>query len=148
MAEITAETLAQDWQDNPRWATVRRDYTPADVMSLRGKVQEEFTLAKRGAEILWGEITQGDGHYVNALGALTGALFSDSDDRLEGALIGGAVGGVAERPGLVPGGRREQQDAWVGHGDRCRCSATGYRLWAAGGFRPEARVHRPVARGA
>ena len=74
MAEITAETLAQDWQDNPRWATVRRDYTPADVMSLRGKVQEEFTLAKRGAEILWGEITQGDGHYVNALGALTGNM--------------------------------------------------------------------------
>ena len=74
MAEITAETLAQDWQDNPRWATVRRDYSAEDVMSLRGKVQEEFTLAKRGSEILWDEVNKGDGYYINSLGALTGNM--------------------------------------------------------------------------
>ncbi len=74
MADITAESLEQDWKTNPRWAHVRRDYTPADVMSLRGSVQEEFTLAKRGAEILWDEVTRGNGHYVNSLGALTGNM--------------------------------------------------------------------------
>ena len=56
--------------------------------------------------------------------------------RRERHLDAEAVGGLAEGPGLVPGRRREQENAWVGHGDRCRCSATGYRLRAAGGFRP------------
>ncbi len=74
MADITAESLEQDWQSNPRWANVKRDYSGADVMSLRGTVQEEFTLAKRGAEILWDEINKGDGYYINALGALTGNM--------------------------------------------------------------------------
>ena len=74
MSEITAESLEQDWQNNPRWAHVKRDYSGADVMSLRGTVQEEFTLAKRGAEILWEEINKGDGYYINALGALTGNM--------------------------------------------------------------------------
>ena len=74
MSEITAESLEQDWKTNPRWEGVKRDYTGADVVSLRGKVQEEFTLAKRGAEILWEEVTRGNGHYVNALGALTGNM--------------------------------------------------------------------------
>ena len=74
MSEITAESLEQDWTTNPRWANVKRDYSGADVMSLRGTVQEEFTLAKRGAEILWEEINKGDGYYVNALGALTGNM--------------------------------------------------------------------------
>ena len=50
MSEITAESLANDWATNPRWKNVRRDYSAEDVMSLRGKVQEEFTLAKRGSE--------------------------------------------------------------------------------------------------
>ena len=74
MSEITAESLTNDWNTNPRWATVRRDFTAEDVMSLRGKVQEEFTLARRGSEILWDEVTRGNGHYVNSLGALTGNM--------------------------------------------------------------------------
>ncbi len=74
MSDITAETLEQDWKTNPRWAHVKRDYSGADVMSLRGSVQEEFSLAKRGAEILWDEINKGDGYYINALGALTGNM--------------------------------------------------------------------------
>ena len=74
MADITAESLEQDWKTNPRWTHVRRDYTGADVMSLRGTVQEEFTLARRGAEILWDEVTKSDGYYINSLGALTGNM--------------------------------------------------------------------------
>ena len=74
MSEITAESLANDWATNPRWKNVRRDYSAEDVMSLRGTVQEEFTLAKRGSEILWDEVNKGDGYYINSLGALTGNM--------------------------------------------------------------------------
>ncbi|GGB19644.1 isocitrate lyase [Flexivirga endophytica] len=62
--------LQNDWHSNPRWAGVKRDYTAGDVVKLRGSVQEEFTLAKRGAEQLWDKLHSED--YVNALGALTG----------------------------------------------------------------------------
>ncbi len=74
MSDITAESLANDWATNPRWEHVKRDYTPEDVMSLRGTVQEEFTLAKRGSEILWEQVNKGDGFYLNSLGALTGNM--------------------------------------------------------------------------
>ena len=42
----------------------------ADVVRLRGSVQEEHTLARLGAERLWALLHE-DG-YVNTLGALTG----------------------------------------------------------------------------
>ncbi|MFP5417285.1 MAG: isocitrate lyase [Actinomycetes bacterium] len=71
---MSAEALEHDWKTNPRWAGVRRDYTADDVVRLRGSVQEEYTLAKRGAEILWDGITRGDGSYLNSLGALTGNM--------------------------------------------------------------------------
>lgn len=62
--------LQNDWHTNPRWSGVRRDYTAGDVIKLRGSVQEEFTLAKRGSEQLWDKLHTED--YINALGALTG----------------------------------------------------------------------------
>jgi len=64
------EALRRDWADNPRWLDVRRDYSPEDVVRLRGRVQEEHTLARRGAERLWRLLHERD--YVPALGALTG----------------------------------------------------------------------------
>jgi isocitrate lyase len=45
----TAEQLQQDWDTNPRWKSVTRTYTPADVVALQGTVVEEHTLARRGA---------------------------------------------------------------------------------------------------
>ncbi len=66
----TAATLQQQWENDPRWANVRRDYSAADVLRLRGTVQEEHTLARRGAERLWHLLHTEP--YVNALGALTG----------------------------------------------------------------------------
>ncbi|WP_142092297.1 isocitrate lyase [Propioniferax innocua] len=66
----TVEQIQQDWDSNPRWANVKRDYSAQDVVNLRGTVQEEHTLARRGAEQLWEKIHE-DG-FVNALGALTG----------------------------------------------------------------------------
>jgi isocitrate lyase len=65
-----AATLHRDWATDPRWAGIERTYTAADVVKLRGSVQEEHTLARLGAERLW-SLLQEDG-YVNALGALTG----------------------------------------------------------------------------
>ncbi|NYI72079.1 isocitrate lyase [Naumannella cuiyingiana] len=71
---MSAEALAHDWANNPRWAGVERDYTVEDVVRLRGRVPEEHTLARRGSEKLWRELTEGtpNGEYINALGALTG----------------------------------------------------------------------------
>jgi isocitrate lyase len=65
-----ADALAKEWETNPRWKGLKRDYTAADVVRLRGSVQEEHTLARRGAEKLWDLINTND--YINALGALTG----------------------------------------------------------------------------
>ncbi|HEV2371706.1 MAG TPA: isocitrate lyase [Streptosporangiaceae bacterium] len=65
-----AELLARDWATNARWDSVQRTYTATDVVSLRGSVQEEHTLARRGAERLWRLLHERD--YVAALGALTG----------------------------------------------------------------------------
>src|SRR5699024_7270476 len=45
-------------------------YSAEDVIALRGRVVEEHTLARRGAERLWNLLHSTD--YVHALGALTG----------------------------------------------------------------------------
>ncbi|WP_415003782.1 isocitrate lyase [Aeromicrobium sp.] len=70
----TAEQLDQQWATDPRWRGVKRDYTGADVVRLRGTVQEAHTLADLGSRKLWDLVTgQVEGvDYVNALGALTG----------------------------------------------------------------------------
>jgi isocitrate lyase len=68
----TAAEIQKDWDENPRWTNVKRDYTAEQVAELQGTVVEEHTLARRGSEILWDAVNQeGDG-YINALGALTG----------------------------------------------------------------------------
>jgi isocitrate lyase len=62
--------LENSWKNDPRWAGVKRNYTAADVVNLRGSVQIEHTLARRGSERLWKGLHEED--YINALGALTG----------------------------------------------------------------------------
>ncbi len=62
--------LQKDWDTNPRWKGVTRTYSAADVVRLRGSLQIEHTLAKRGAEKLWDLVNNEP--FVNALGALTG----------------------------------------------------------------------------
>ena len=68
--EEQAQALQQDWATNPRWQGVTRTYTPADVVRLRGSVQIEHTLARRGAEKLWHLVNHEN--FVPCLGALTG----------------------------------------------------------------------------
>jgi len=65
-----AERLQHEWSTSPRWSGVERSYGAEDVVRLRGSVQVEHTLARRGAERLWRDLQDAD--YVNALGALTG----------------------------------------------------------------------------
>jgi len=62
--------LNKDWAENPRWKGVQRGYGPDEVMRLRGSVQIEHTLARRGAARLWKDLNSTP--FVNALGALTG----------------------------------------------------------------------------
>lgn len=65
-----AHHLKHDWQTNPRWQGISRPYSPEDVLSLRGSIKIEYTLARMGAERLWHLLNTEP--YVNALGALTG----------------------------------------------------------------------------
>ena len=51
--EEQIKAVGKDWAENPRWANVTRDYTAEDVVRLRGSVQEEYTIATRGAKKLW-----------------------------------------------------------------------------------------------
>jgi isocitrate lyase len=62
--------IKKDWAENPRWKGVKRGYSAEDVYRLRGSLQVEYTLARRGAEKLWKSMNELD--FVNSLGALTG----------------------------------------------------------------------------
>lgn len=68
--EQQIRALEKDWAEQPRWAGIQRNYTAEDVVRLRGSVQIEHTLARRGAEKLWDLLRTEP--FVNALGALTG----------------------------------------------------------------------------
>ncbi|MGD8709380.1 MAG: isocitrate lyase/phosphoenolpyruvate mutase family protein, partial [Ectothiorhodospiraceae bacterium] len=68
--QAAIDAIKKDWAENPRWKGVTRPYSAEEVVRLRGSVKIEYSLAKMGAEKLWGRIHEMD--YVNALGALTG----------------------------------------------------------------------------
>ena len=70
--EEQVAALEKDWAENPRWANIRRGYGAEDVVRLRGSVQPEYTVAKRGAEKLW-NLVHGNAKkgYVNCMGAIT-----------------------------------------------------------------------------
>jgi isocitrate lyase len=65
-----AAKLSDAWQTDPRWKDTKRTYTAEDVVRLRGSIQEEYTLARHGAERLRKLLAEEDA--VTALGALTG----------------------------------------------------------------------------
>ena len=48
-----AAQLQREWETDPRWADITRDYSPQDVIRLRGRAAGEHTLARRGAGRLW-----------------------------------------------------------------------------------------------
>ena len=46
--EEQIQQLQQEWLTNPRWEGIERPYSAEDVVRLRGSVQIEHTLARRG----------------------------------------------------------------------------------------------------
>lgn len=70
MREERAQQLKQSWENDARWNGITRPYTAEEVIKLRGSLDIEHTLARRGSEKLWNLLQTED--YINALGALTG----------------------------------------------------------------------------
>jgi isocitrate lyase len=66
-----ASELVARWASDPRWNGVERTYSAEDVVRLRGSVRVEYSLARRGAELLWELLHSNE--YVQTFGALTGA---------------------------------------------------------------------------
>ncbi|WP_026573562.1 isocitrate lyase [Bacillus sp. UNC438CL73TsuS30] len=70
MTNERAARLQESWEMDNRWNGITRPYTGEDVIKLRGSIDIEHTLAKKGAEKLWKLLNEEE--YINALGALTG----------------------------------------------------------------------------
>ena len=64
------EKLEESWATDPRWIGIKRDYTAEQVVSLRGSLREQYTLAATASQKLWEQLATND--YVSALGALSG----------------------------------------------------------------------------
>jgi len=69
-SEERIQQLVTDWTTNPRWKGIERPYTAEKVIELQGSYQIEYSIARRGAEILWNKLNNQD--WVAGLGALTG----------------------------------------------------------------------------
>ncbi|MFK9116428.1 isocitrate lyase [Peribacillus castrilensis] len=70
MMNERAQKLQQSWENDSRWTGIKRPYTAEEVVKLRGSIDIEQTLARRGSEKLWNLLKTED--FINALGALTG----------------------------------------------------------------------------
>lgn len=66
----TIEQLEKEWSQNPRWKGITRPYNAKEIISLRGTMPIEYTLASHGAEKFWQALHTEN--YIAALGALTG----------------------------------------------------------------------------
>ena len=67
--DLEVQRIRKEWE-SPRWQGVKRGYAAEDVYRLRGSLQVEHTLARRGAEKLWRLMHERP--FVNSLGAMTG----------------------------------------------------------------------------
>src|SRR5690606_18729980 len=63
----TAEQIQHEWNTDPRWAGIIRNYTAEDVVRLRGTIPVEHSIARITSEKLWRYLHEMD--FVNALGA-------------------------------------------------------------------------------
>src|SRR5438046_2988039 len=68
-----AKALERAWQLDGRWTGIRRDYTAADVLRLRGSFCVDHSVARHGAERLWAQLHREGREPVRTFGALTGA---------------------------------------------------------------------------
>ncbi|MDC3425262.1 isocitrate lyase [Aquibacillus sp. 3ASR75-11] len=58
------------WENEKRWKDITRPYSAEEVVRLRGSIDIEYTLARKGAQKFW-DLLQTE-PYIHALGALTG----------------------------------------------------------------------------
>src|SRR5690242_18089846 len=70
MKDISVKNLEENWKSDERWKGIGRPYSAEKVIGLRGSIDIEHTLARRGAEKFWNLLKTEP--YVHALGALTG----------------------------------------------------------------------------
>lgn len=68
--EPSVLALEREWQTNPRWRNVQRNFTAGEVVRLRGSIQVQHTLAQMGSKRLWHLLETEP--YVHSLGALSG----------------------------------------------------------------------------
>lgn len=64
------KALEKEWNTNPRWKGIKRPYSAEEVVKLRGTLQIDYPLARRGAEKLWQMLSKEP--FIRALGAVTG----------------------------------------------------------------------------
>lgn len=69
MTDERVKQLEESWKSE-RWNGITRPYSAEDVIKLRGSIDIDYTLARRGAEKLWNLLNTEE--LINALGALTG----------------------------------------------------------------------------
>ena len=67
---LAAHELEADWRTNPRWKEIKRSYSAAMVLQLRGSMRIQYTIADEMSKKLWNLLHREP--YVNALGAVTG----------------------------------------------------------------------------
>ena len=85
--DLEAQKLQKEWSESPRWRGIKRGYTAEDVVRLRGSLQVEHTLARRGSEKLWKLLNEEP--FVISLGALTHSVTAfDISQRLTGLRLG------------------------------------------------------------
>ncbi len=66
-----AAALEARWAHEARWQGIERAYTAQDVIRLRGSLRIEYSIARAGAERLWGLLR--DEPFIRTFGAMTGA---------------------------------------------------------------------------
>ncbi len=65
-----AAAIRDDWNTNPRWNGIEREYSAVDVVRLQGSFVEDQTIAATMANKLWDLLDTEE--YLNALGAMSG----------------------------------------------------------------------------
>ncbi|MDT2048160.1 isocitrate lyase [Priestia aryabhattai] len=68
--DLRVKQLENSWKNDERWSGIERPYSAEKVIGLRGSIDIEHTLARRGANKFWNLLQTED--YIHALGALTG----------------------------------------------------------------------------
>lgn len=82
------QQLVTDWTTNPRWKGIERPYSAEKVITLQGSYQIEYSIARRGAEVLWHKLNNQE--WVAGLGALTGnQAIQEVDAGLESIYLSG-----------------------------------------------------------